>query len=83
MRLKYQSVFNSPLLEGCPQDGVFYSSWPDRPFSFGTKKTSVASLNAVENIKAHEKTKVSAENFCIEVSAWAWPVDSQKFVRPI
>jgi hypothetical protein len=50
---------------------------------FWHQKTSVASLNAVENIKALEKTKVSAENFCIEVSAWAWPVDSQKFVRPI
>ena len=26
-------------------------------FLFAVKKTSVASLNAVENIKAHEKTK--------------------------
>jgi len=38
MTLKYQAVYNSPLLEWCPQDGVFYSSWPDRPFSFGTKR---------------------------------------------
>ena len=28
-------------------------------FLFGIKKTSVASLNAVENIKAHEKTKTA------------------------
>ena len=77
------AICNSPLSEGCPQDGVFtIPSWTGF-FLFDVKKTSVASLNAVENIKALEKTKVSAENFCIEVSAWAWPVDSQKFVRPI
>ena len=29
----------------------------ERLFLFGIKKTSAASLNAVENIKAHEKTK--------------------------
>ena len=29
----------------------------ERLFLFGIKKTSVASLNAVENIKAYEKTK--------------------------
>ncbi|MDQ0638784.1 hypothetical protein QF042_002349 [Pedobacter sp. W3I1] len=29
----------------------------DGLFLFGVKKTSAASLNAVENIKAHEKTK--------------------------
>jgi hypothetical protein len=28
-------------------------------FLFGIKKTSAASLNAVENIKAHEKTKTA------------------------
>ena len=28
-----------------------------RLFLFGIKKTSTASLNAIENIKAHEKTK--------------------------
>jgi len=82
MMLKYQLVYNSPLLEGCPQDGC--SICPSRTGLFlWHQKTSVASLNAVKNIKALEKTKVSAENFCIEVSVSAWPVDSQKFVRPI
>ena len=66
MTLKYQAVYNSPLLEGCPQDGVFIR--PGRTGLF---------------LLAPKETKVSAENFCIEVSAWAWAVDSQKFVRPI
>jgi len=38
-------------------------------FFFWHQKTSVASLNADKNIKALEKTKVLAENFCVEVSA--------------
>lgn len=29
----------------------------DGLFLFGVKKTSAASLNTIENIKAHEKTK--------------------------
>ncbi len=57
MTFKFQAVYNSPLLEGCPQDGVFICPSRTGFFLFGVKKTSIASLNAVENIKAHEKTK--------------------------
>jgi hypothetical protein len=51
-------------------------------FLFGIKKTSAASLNAVENIKAHEKTKNAAENFSFEGSYAARIVQPEKFVRP-
>jgi hypothetical protein len=59
----------------------------DGLFLFAVKKTSRASLNTVENIKAGEKTKTSAENFSFEASAWAWAVepdpDSYRDVKPI
>jgi hypothetical protein len=42
----------------CPEARPCLGSPPPMgPFLFAVKKTSVASLNAVENIKAHEKTK--------------------------
>jgi len=62
------AIYDSPLSEGCPQDGVFTSPSRTGFFLFDVKKTSVASLNAVENIKAHEKTKTPAENFSFEAS---------------
>jgi hypothetical protein len=51
-------------------------------FLFGVKKTSEASLNAIKNIKTHEKTKTAAENFSFEASRLAWAVQPEKFVRP-
>jgi hypothetical protein len=51
-------------------------------FLFGIKKTSIASLNAVENIKAYEKQKMPAENFSFEGSCAARTVHPEKFVRP-
>ena len=31
-RCRFFVPYNSPLLEGCPQDGVFYVSWPAENF---------------------------------------------------
>jgi len=55
----------------CPEAHPCLGSPPPMGlFLFAVKKTSVASLNAVENIKAHEKTKHRLKIFLSKLVGW-------------